>query len=137
MIVDTGVLLAAVDRKDRYHEPCRDLVLSARGDIVVPVPVLVELEYLVTRRLPRGAWLEIAQDLASEAFTLHPLDGAGLLDAAHLQARYADVRLGLVDAAVFVTCVALDERQLATLDRRHFTILRLPDGGALDLVPTV
>lgn len=45
--------------------------------------------------------------------------------------------LGFVDAAVFVACVALGEEKVATLDRRHFSVLRTEAGRALDLLPTV
>lgn len=135
MVVDTGVLFAAADRNDPKHASCRDLLQGTREQLVVPVPVLVEFEYLVARRLPPGAWLALAGDLASDAYTLHPLDADGLLASARLQQRYADLPLGLVDAAVFTTCVALGERKVATLDHRHFSVLRTPSGDALEIVP--
>jgi len=38
-------------------------------------------------------------------------------------------------AAVFLTCVELGEDKVATLDHRHFSVLRTEDGRALRLLP--
>ena len=38
-----------------------------------------------------------------------------------LLTRYADLKLGFVDAAVIAIVERLNERKLATLDHRHFT----------------
>lgn len=52
--------------------------------------------------------------------------------------RYADSDIGFVDAAVLAVTERLDEPKLATLDWRHFSMLRprhveslrlLPEGG--------
>ncbi len=40
-----------------------------------------------------------------------------------------------MNAAVFATCEALGETKVATLDRRHFSVLRTEDGSTLDLLP--
>lgn len=40
-----------------------------------------------------------------------------------------------MDAVVFETCEALGERKLASLDRRHFSVLRTRGGGPLELLP--
>jgi hypothetical protein len=36
---------------------------------------------------------------------------------------------------VFVACQSLNETKVATLDRRHFSMLRTQDGQALDILP--
>ena len=55
--------------------------------------------------------------------------------AAELESSYADLQLGYVDAAVIVTCEALGERKVATLDGRHFTVVRPSHCSALQIVP--
>jgi len=39
-------------------------------------------------------------------------------------ARYADLKLGFIDAAIVAIAERLRERRLATLDRRHFETIR-------------
>ncbi|MGH3031727.1 MAG: hypothetical protein ACRDNE_13385 [Gaiellaceae bacterium] len=43
---------------------------------------------------------------------------------AELVERYADLPLGAVDASIIATAERLGEVNVATLDRRHFTVVR-------------
>ena len=136
MVVDTGVLLAALDRADPRHGPARAVLDDpASGQLFVPAPVLNELDHFMRRRAIADRWLTFCEDVEDERYLLHPLTPASLLEAARLQAKYQDLRLGFVDAVVFLTCVELGERTIATLDRRHFSVLRTPEGQALEIVP--
>jgi uncharacterized protein len=49
--------------------------------------------------------------------------------------RYADQDVGFVDSAVLAVVERLGEGKLATLDRRHFAVLRPRHVDALDLLP--
>ena len=49
--------------------------------------------------------------------------------------RYADADIGFVDAAVLALGERLNEPKLATLDRRHFGLLRPRHVDALHLLP--
>jgi predicted nucleic acid-binding protein len=81
------------------------------------------------------AWTTFCHSIDDGAFTLYPLDASVLVAAAAVQHKYADLPLGLVDASVFVTCERLGERSVATLDRRHFSVLRTAKGHGLTIVP--
>lgn len=135
LVLDTGVLLAALDREDPGHGPCVELVTASAGPLVVPAPVLTELDHLLARRSKSDLWMSFVEDLAAGAYVLHQLSAEDVVAAARLQARYADLRIGFVDAAVFHTCVELGATTVATLDRRRFSALRTGDGRALGIVP--
>lgn len=135
LILDTGVLLAALDEADADHEACADLIGSSQEELVIPSPVMVELDYWIGKLASPDAWLTFCEDVHGGAYILYPLHRDGLLAAAQLQVKYADLRLGLVDATVFVACGELGERKVATLDRRHFSVLRTDAGDALQIVP--
>ena len=136
LVLDTGVIYAALDESDADHERCATLIATAEETLVVPSPVLVELDYWLRKNATLDVWLAFAADLYSAAYTLWPADASIALAAARLQSRFADQNLGFVDAAVFCSCQALGERKVATLDRRHFSVLRTDDGRALDLLPS-
>lgn len=137
LVLDTSALFAAHVSDEDEHSACRALIEAAAEPLVIPAPVFVELEYLFRRRATMRAWLELAEDVAAGAFTVYPLDGAAVLAVARLQERYHDLPLGFVDGAVFVACAALGEEKVATLDRRHFSILRNDAGRALQLLPAI
>jgi uncharacterized protein len=135
LVLDTGVLYAALDASDPDHRSCATLLEHGEEMLLIPAPVLVELDYWVRRFSSAQVWLSFCEEIRSGAYTVVPLDATLLLEAARLQARYADLPLGLVDAAVFATCESIGERKVATLDRRHFSILRTREGAALELLP--
>lgn len=101
----------------------------------MPAPVLVETDQMLDKRGRLDAWVALAERIAQGGYHLYEIDAHLLTRAAMLQQTYADLRLGFVDAAVFVTCVELGEDKVATLDRRHFSVLRTEDGRALEIVP--
>jgi uncharacterized protein len=54
---------------------------------------------------------------------------------AELVSTYRDLSLGTVDASVVVAAVRLGIAELATLDRRHFTVVRPSHIPAFELLP--
>jgi hypothetical protein len=104
-------------------------------DLVVPAPVLVELDYWVLKLLGADAWTVFVEDLARGAYRLHNLDEGDFLRAAELENAYASLDLGLVDAAVVATCERLGEAKVATLDRRDFSVVRPRHCDVLRLLP--
>ena len=58
-----------------------------------------------------------------------------LVRAAELVGSYTELPLGLVDATVIAAAEMLEETKVATLDRRHFSVVRPAHVTALTLVP--
>lgn len=54
---------------------------------------------------------------------------------AKLVERYADLPLGAVDASVVATAERLGQAEIATLHRRHFTVVRPQHVEAFTLLP--
>lgn len=71
-----------------------------------------------------------AGDFSSEELT--PADYAR---AADLVEQYANLPLGTTDAVVVTVAERLGCMDVATLDRRDFSVVRLRDGSALTLLP--
>ena len=134
-ILDTGPLYAALDRSDADHADCRQLIEASNERLVIPAPVLVEVEYWTQRRLGTGAWLSLLDDIVAGAFGVEDLV---LSDCRRVRERcdhYADADIGYVHAAVLAVTERLGEPKLATLDRRHFGTLRPRHVDALILLP--
>jgi predicted nucleic acid-binding protein len=49
---------------------------------------------------------------------------------------YADLKVGFVDCAVLAVTERLGEPKVATLDHRHFGVMRPRHVNALELLPT-
>ncbi len=134
MIVDAGPLVALVDATDRHHAACRELLETHPGPLIVPTMALAEVVHLVGTRLGPAPEIALLGDLASGRFFAEPVAPADWLPIAELVARYRELGLGTVDASVVVTSNRLGDHTVATLDRRHFEVLRreMPD---LELLP--
>jgi len=133
LIVDTGPLVALLDATDPDHERCATLLQKTREPRIVPVCVLVEVEYLL-RPWPQALTALLA-DFDTGAFELLDLPTRWLQRSGELIERYRDLPLGLVDATVIAATEMLDETKVATLDRRHFTVVRPTHTLALELLP--
>jgi uncharacterized protein len=133
LIVDTGPLVALLDATDPDHERCEALLQGTDEPRVVPVCVLVEVEYTV-RPWP-GAFAALLADFDSGALDLLDLPVRWLVRAGELVARYSDLPLGLVDATVVAASEMLEEPKLATLDQRHFGVVQPKHVSAFTLLP--
>jgi predicted nucleic acid-binding protein len=135
LVLDTGPILALLDADDPDHGRCREMVESIGEDLVIPTPVLVEVDYWVLKLLGQAAWATFVEDIARRAYRLHHPDESDLQRAAELERAYASLDLGLVDASVIVACERLRESKVATLDRRDFSVVRPRHCDALTLLP--
>lgn len=94
-----------------------------------------EVAYLLEARLGADAEVRFLGDLAAGNLIAEPVRPADWLRIAELVAAYRDLPLGTVDASVVAVAERLDLVQLATLDRRHFTVVRPGHAPAFEIVP--
>lgn len=134
MIVDAGPIVALVDASDRHHAACRELLETHPGPLVVPTMALAEVVHLVGTRLGSAPEIALLGDLAAGRFLAEPVVPADWLPIAELVAHYRDLDLGTVDASVVVAANRLGDPTIATLDRRHFEVLR-PELPSVELLP--
>jgi predicted nucleic acid-binding protein len=135
IIVDTGPLVAALDADDIDHSRCLDLLEGHRGPLLVPAPVLTEVCWLLERE--RGSEAEAAFLNALVAGEMHLVDltKADLRRMSELVLQYRDLPLGAVDASVVAVAERIGARQVATLDLRHFNVVKPRHTRTLILLP--
>jgi uncharacterized protein len=124
VVVDTGAVLALIDRDDKDHEAVRALYTERADAWVLPWAILPEVDYLADKKLgavASAAWLE---NLAAGAFVVEWGRDADLVRAQALARKYASLSMGLVDAVVMATAERL-RADIATLDLRHFGAVKL------------
>ena len=123
---------------DKDHAACIALFTSLhedRRDLLVPAPVVAEAGHLLAREAgPRieALFLRSPADGDFTAVDLIPADFARMAD---LVVTYGDLPLGTTDAAVVAVAERLKVIDVATLDRRHFTVVRPNHVDALTLLP--
>jgi predicted nucleic acid-binding protein len=135
LIVDTGVLVAAADRSDPRHEECAALVVGAAGQMRTTAMVIAEAAYLIEREL--GSEVErllydsiVAGDIVVEHLTIDDWKRT-----AQLVTRYDSLPLGGTDASLIALAERHQQTEIATLDHRHFTVVRPAHIDAFTLLP--
>lgn len=103
--------------------------------MIVPTLVITEVVYLIQTRLGSDAEVRFLGDLAAGWFHVEVVHPGDWLRIAELVARYGDLPLGTVDASVAATAERLEERTIATLDRRDFTVVQPDHTDRFEVLP--
>jgi predicted nucleic acid-binding protein len=135
LIVDTGPLVAAADRADKDHAACQELLEDDEGPLVTTGLVIAEAAYMINRQLGPAAEAALYTSIIDGDLEVATLGRADWERVRELVTTYASMPLGGTDASV----IALAERhgaiRVATLDWRHFTVVRPRHAQALELLP--
>lgn len=91
--------------------------------------------YLVGTRLGADAEVRFLGDVAAGNFIVDDVQAGDWLRIAELVSLYRDLPLGSVDASVVAAAERLGIVDIATLDRRHFTVVRPAHVDAFTLLP--
>lgn len=131
-ILDSGPLLASINRADPHHAACLEILRARDYDFVIPALCVAEVTYLIGQRL--GAEIEATFLGGLEGFDVRAPSHDDWPIIAERVRKYSDLPLGGTDASVLVAAERWDADVVVTLDERHFTVAK-PENGAKVLVP--
>jgi predicted nucleic acid-binding protein len=132
-LIDTGAILALLDRSDRWHNACVDAFHHLRLPLLTSEAVLTELFHLVgdSRREMEAAW----KFVRSGALVLGTIEGAELTHLDGLMSRYWDRPMDFADA----TLVYLAKREslsvILTVDQADFATYRIEGKRQFRVMP--
>lgn len=133
-LIDTGVILALIDRDDRWHTLSVEAFSRSRLPLLTTEAVLAEVFHLTERNLRdvRGVW----RLLRSGAIHMSPITNEELPDIQALMDDYADCPMDFADA----TLVHLGARErlstILTIDHDDFNTYRLPGRKVFTVLPS-
>jgi uncharacterized protein len=113
------------------------LVQTHPGPLIIPQLVITEVVHFIGTRLDARAEVRFIADLSAGGYLVEPVLPSDWIRIAELVWRYRDLPLGTVDASVVATAERLGIVEVATLDRRHFSIVRPAHVAAFDLLPPI
>jgi predicted nucleic acid-binding protein len=135
LVLDAGPLFASLDPTEPRYLASRRLIESAQESLIIPAPVLVEVDWLISERLQNDLFTPLLEDIRRGRYSVETISPEDMVRIFELLTQYADAKIGFVDAAVLTVVERLREPKVATLDRRHFTFVRLRHVDALALLP--
>ncbi|MBZ5724943.1 MAG: PIN domain-containing protein [Acidobacteriia bacterium] len=132
-LIDTGAIVALLDRTDRWHRICVDAFRQFHLPLVTSEAVLTELFHLVgdDRREVAAAW----KFLRSGALMLAAIEDSELLQIQALMSQYWDRPMDFADA----TLVHLAKREslstIFTVDYADFETYRIEGRRRFRVLP--
>jgi predicted nucleic acid-binding protein len=135
VLVDSGVLIAAADVDDNHHESCARLIAERGSEFLVPSTVVVEVCWMLGRHVSVALEADLLDSIAEGELQVVVLEQSDYARMSELVTTYADLPLGMVDASVVAIAERLDVREIATIDRRHFSVVRPRHVDAFTLLP--
>jgi len=131
-LIDTGAILAFLNRHDRWHKSCRETFATLTFPLATSAAVLAEVFHL----LP-GSWdlPRVWAFLKTGAVTVLPITDDDLPDLEALMDRYLDRPMDFADA----TLVHLARREalttIFTIDHDDFETYRIEGKRRFRIVP--
>ena len=96
---------------------------------------MLEIGYMLYSRAGSRAEADFLRDVADGVYELVQVTAADASSAADLIEQYSDLPLGTADAIVVAVAERFRAVNVATLDRRHFSVVRPSHAAAFTLLP--
>ncbi len=115
VLLDTGVIVALLDRSEKFHQACAEAVQSLQAPLITCEAVLAETCYLL-RNLP-GAPEAVIDNVAAGIFQV-PFQLSREAPALKLILRkYRDRKIDLADACLIRLADEFETPDILTLDK--------------------
>ncbi len=108
---------------------------AAGRKLLIPATVIAEVGYLLNREAGPRVESLFLRSIADGDFTAVDLSTADYARMADLVVKYGSLPLGTTDASVVAVAERMKLTEVATLDRRHFSVVRPNHVNALTLLP--
>ena len=132
-LIDTGAILAILDRTDRWHQACVDAFQQLRLPLLTSEAVLTELYHLVGagRGEMEAAWALVR----SGVIVLAAIENAELRDVHTLMSRYWDRPMDFADATLVYLAKRESLTTILTVDRADFDTYRIEGRRRFRVLP--
>jgi len=134
VLVDTGPIVAILSRRDQYHRICVEALREMPGPLFTCWPVITEAAWLLRRSA--AAVQQLLRSIDTGFLELLPLTSDDATAIAFILKKYGDFGMQLADAALVHLAMRDGLDTIFTLDRRDFSVYRLPRGRAFQILPS-
>jgi uncharacterized protein len=133
-LLDTGPLVALLDRSERDHELVRGFVASLGGTRFITTGAVITEAFYFLSDVQDGP-TNLASFLEASATEVRDVFSPNALAAAvRLMPKYADIPMDFPDATLVWIAEQTGTDRIITLDRRGFSSFRFTKNRRFDLV---
>ncbi len=113
-LVDTGVIIALIDRREKFHLACVEAVDLLESPLVTCEAVIGEACYLL--RHVRGAAEAVMENIAKGVFQIPFRLSNSAAEVGHLIRKYADLPSSFADTCLIQLATEFRTGDILTLD---------------------
>ena len=132
VLLDTGPLVAVLDRGDPHHQACVALWHEIADRCLTTEAVVTEATHLVGRAGGSPLPLEL---LLAARIPVVSIEHGGHEQAVRLMRRYGMLPMDYTDATLVIVADAVHLDTVFTLDRKAFQLYRRGDGSQFTVLP--
>jgi predicted nucleic acid-binding protein len=133
VLLDTGVIVALLDRSERFHTACAEEVQNLEAPMATCEAVIAESCHLL-RNLP-GAGEAILDNVIAGIFQPFQLSRESA-EVKQILRRYRDRKIDFADACLIHMADTFETADVLTLDK-DFTIYRWGKNKSFHLIPNL
>ena len=130
ILVDAGPLIALADHADKYHRPVKTYLNKFNGRMLTTWPVLAE----VCHFLPEQVQIDFLRWANGGGISVVEMHETALSSLADWKEKYRDLPMDLADASLIWVAQQTGVLDILTIDRKDFSVYRMPGGKSLKLV---
>lgn len=133
VLIDTGAIIALLDRGDRWHRTCQDTLRKLRLPLLTTEAVLTETFHLIHRS--RTEIEAVWGQLSSGMIAMVSIDHDELPQIAALMARYKDRPMDFADATLVYLAHRESIKAIFTVDQNDFSTYRISGRRRFHILP--
>ncbi len=127
VILDTSAIIALSDKRHHLNKEIIDLVSQKETICIIPSTVTVEVCQLLKYRFGSKYEKKFLEEIDKSSFIMETVTFKDISRILQILTKYDDLNAGYVDSSIVAIAERLGTNKLATLDRKHFSVL-IPDG---------
>ena len=124
LIVDTGYLVALLDRKDGHHRAAMQYANTQSDGWITTWPVITETMYFLMERISVEGAVLLLDDIKAGAVRVWDIPTEQLDQAQRLMRRYKSLPMDFADASLVLLAEQLGSGRILTTDQRDFGAYR-------------
>jgi uncharacterized protein len=132
VLLDTGVIVALLDRSEKFHQACATAIREVEAPLITCEPVIAESCYLL-RILP-GAPEAVIENVAAGIFQIPFQLSRETAGVKQTLRKYRDLKIDLADACLIRLADEFESADILTLDK-DFEIYRWGKNKPFRMLP--
>mgnify|MGYP000311190492 CR=1 FL=1 len=126
-LLDSGFFIGLLSPKDKHHKACLAFMADYRGEMVTCWAAITETTHFLSHLQQRDLMTMLHQYVGAKLLRIENPPPVSVMALWQLMDQYEDLPMDFCDASLVYLATTLKIDRIATIDKRDFTVYRLPN----------